>query len=223
MTSPPVDAAWAVGLALLIAGLVAAVASSVLRYRRARGRGRQQLKWFAYAGLIFALVMPLAAAFWYRSVVVQALTALAFDALPLAVGVAILRYRLYDIDVLINRTLVYAVLTATLAAGYQASVLLLLALRPLTADSDLAVAGSTLAVAALFHPARTRIQAAVDRRFNRRKYDAARTLERMAARLRNEVDLRTLQAEVCAAVSDTLQPTHVSMWLRGDTRPSGQR
>jgi hypothetical protein len=215
--SPPVEAAWPVGLVLLVGGLVAAVVSSVLRYRRARGVERQQLKWFAFAGSVLVVTIALAAAFWYRSVLVQVLAGVSLNAMPVAVGVAILRYRLYDIDVLINRTLVYAVLTAALAGAYQLSVLVLqVALGPLIADSDLAVAGSTLAVAALFRPARARIQAAVDHRFYRRSYDAARTLERLAARLRNEVDLGALQAEVCAAVSDTLQPTHVSLWLRGD-------
>jgi hypothetical protein len=151
--SPLVGAAWAVGTGLLMGGLVAAVASSVLGYRRARGVERQQLKWFAYAGLVRALVMSVAAVFWYRSVLVQVLAGVAFNAMPVAVGVAILRYRLYDIDLLINRTLVYAVLTATLVGAYQLSILLLqMALRPLIADSELAVAGSTLAVAALFRP-----------------------------------------------------------------------
>jgi hypothetical protein len=116
--SPLVAAAWPVGAALLVAGLVAAVAASVLRYRRARDVERQQLKWFAYAGLIFALVMPLAAAFWYRSVLVKVLAAVALNAMPLAIGAAILRYRLYDIDRIVSRTLTWALLTVVLGLGY---------------------------------------------------------------------------------------------------------
>jgi hypothetical protein len=121
--SPLVAAAWPVGAALLVAGLVAAVASSVLRYRRARDVERQQLKWFAYAGLIFALVMPLAAAFWYRSVLVKVLAAVALNAMPLAIGAAILRYRLYDIDRIVSRTLTWALLTVVLGLGYAGVVL----------------------------------------------------------------------------------------------------
>jgi hypothetical protein len=165
--SPLVEAAWPAGIALLLAGLAAAVAASVLRYRRARGVERQQLKWFAYAGLTLAVVMPLAAAFWYRSVVVQVLAGVSLNAMPLAIGAAILRYRLYDIDRIVSRTLTWALLTVVLGLGYVAVVLGLGQL--LGRDSSLIVAAATLAVAAVFQPARRRIQAAVDRRFNRRR------------------------------------------------------
>jgi hypothetical protein len=210
--SPVVTAAEPVGIALLMAGLVAAVASSVLRYRRARGVERQQLKWFAFAGLLFALVMPLAAAFWYRSVLVQVLSGVAFNAMPLAIGVAILRYRLYDIDRIISRTLAWALLTLLLGLGYAAVVLGLGRLLP--QDSSLAVAAATLVVAAMFQPLRRRVQAAVDRRFNRHRYDAARTIQAFSGRLREEVDLDTLTGELLAVAEETMQPTHASLWLR---------
>jgi hypothetical protein len=186
-------------------------ASLLLRLKRATGEERQQVKWFVYTVAIVILFFPI-------SVLVVGnggVGVLLFPLIPISAAVAVLKYRLYDIDVVINRTLVYGALTATLAGVYIGSVLLLqLLLNGLTKDSGLAVAVSTLAVAALFRPARARIQGAVDRRFYRAKYDAAHTLEAFSARLRDQVELHSLSAELRAVVADTMQPSHVSLWLR---------
>jgi hypothetical protein len=218
----------------VLAGIafVLAAASVVIRFRRSRGTERQQLKWFAYVGLLAATGLGMAmvqvlfgtqpgedgggttldivgAVGWFT-----ALGAIVIG-IPVATGMAILRHRLYDIDVVINRTLVYGALTATLLLSYLGLVLLLqLALGPLTEDNGLAIAGSTLGVAALFRPLRARIQELVDRRFYRRKYDAAHTIERFGARVRDEVELDSLSAELRTVVADTMQPAHVSLWLR---------
>jgi hypothetical protein len=218
--------ATSVSTVLTGVAFLGAAASVVVRLRRSRGVERQQLKWFAYvvvmivAGLTLATVSssfgeeeawgqvagPVG---WFT-----ALIGIAFG-IPGATAIAVLRYRLYDIDVVINRTLVYAALTLSLVTLYLGAVLLLqLALGPLTEDNDLAIAGSTLAVAALFRPLRARIQEQVDRRFYRRKYDAGRTIERFGARLREEVSLDSLSAELREVVSETMQPAHVSVWLR---------
>jgi hypothetical protein len=202
------DAFGAVGWLLIVLSLIAAVTSLVLRFRRSRGIERQQLKWVAAAGVVL-VVSFLSWEVW------EGMAPLGIFTMVVAAGIAILRYRLYDIDVVINRTLVYGALTATLALAYLGGVLLLqLALRPLTESSNLAIAGSTLAVAALFRPARARIQALVDRRFYRRKYDAARTLARFGSQLRDEVDLDALGGALRRVVTETMQPAHMSLWLR---------
>jgi len=215
-------------LSLLPLCFVTCAVALVLRFRRSRGVERLQLKWLATAAAAVAgtFLVALAAPLLARSLTSSAETPgwlapldvvgfLSFGLLPAAIGIAILRHGLYDIDVIINRTLVYGSLTAALAGMYLGSVLLLqLVVSPLTDQSDLAVAGSTLAVAALFRPARARIQATVDRRFYRRRYDAARTLESFTGRLRQEVDLESVSADLHAVVRDTVQPTHVSLWLR---------
>jgi len=214
--SPLVGPLTGVSILLMYVGIFGAVASIVVRFRRAGRVQRQQIKWLAAAGALLAVIAPLDVAL--ESVLAGAAfaaTALAAMGLPAAVGVAILRYRLYDIDVVINRTLVYGTLTATLAGAYLGSVLVLqLALSAITEGSGLAVAASTLGVAALFRPARARIQGVVDRRFYRRKYDAQRTLEALSVRLREEIDLDSLSAELRRLVTETMQPAHVSLWLR---------
>jgi hypothetical protein len=188
--------------------------SLVVRFRRARGVERQQLRWLALAaGVTVALVLvmvPLVAA--GQRALLPWLSGACVASLPLATGAAIQRYRLYDLDRIISRTLAYGLLTALLGGGYAAVVLVLGLLLP--QDSGLVVAAATLTVAAAFQPARRRVQDAVDRRFDRRRYDAAQILEGFSARLRQEVDLDTLTAELLAVVDHTIQPTSVSLWLR---------
>ncbi len=205
----------AVGFVLVGILTFVSMGSLVVRYRRAAGDVRRQIAWVVY-GAAIATLMSLIGAFVDVGGLFQTLEA---SALVGGLAVAMLRYRLYDIEVVVNRTLVYGALTATLAATYLGSVLLLqLALSSVTSDSGLAVAASTLGVAALFRPARARFQASVDRRFYRRKYDAQRTLEAFSARLRDQVDLGTLNSELSLVVRDTLQPAHVSLWLRSANR-----
>ncbi len=215
----PLAVAAGVAVLALFVALCASLVALISRFRRSRGRERLQLKWFTYAAGVLTVFATLGnfvpdSVLWgvVEGVVVG-------PVLALAVGAAMLRHQLYEIDVVINRTLVYGSLTAILAGFYIGSVLLLqLALDSVTSGSSLAVAVSTLAVAALFRPARARIQAGVDRRFYRRRYDAARTLEQFSVRLREQVDLDALGGELSAVVRETMQPAHVSLWLRKGER-----
>ncbi len=207
---------------MLVAGF-GAVVSLFFRFRRARGDERQQIKWFVSASVlslvfIFAwnFVLDAEGELLQASVAVISLTLA--PAIPVATGIAILRYRLYDIDRIINRTLVYAALTATLIGMYFGGIVLLQRLFVvLTGEtSTLAVVASTLVIAALFHPLRRRIQSFIDRRFYRRKYDARKTLEAFSAKLRDETNLGALSDELVGVVRETVQPAHVSLWLRPD-------
>jgi hypothetical protein len=219
------DPAWkAVGqgaLAIAVAALAAAALAPLLRFRRADPVQRQQLKWFAFVIVVSVVTLLVAVAVGGALPIVATVLAPVSVAgvvigLPAAVGVAILRYRLYDIDRIINRAVVYATLTAVLGLSYAGAVLLLGQLSGGVGERtpSWAVAGATLAVAALFQPARRRIQQAVDRRFNRRKYHAAQTIEAYSVRLRDQLDLDTLSSELLAAVDQTIEPTRVSLWLR---------
>jgi hypothetical protein len=203
---------------LLFAGIIGAVASVAVRFRRSRGVERQQMEWFVYAAALLVLI-PLSEPL--SAIVENAVSAVVFLALPTAVGVAVLRYRLYGIDLVMNRTLVYGPLTAMLVVVYLGGVVSLqYAFRALTGQgSQIAIVASTLAIAALFNPLRRRVQGFVDRRFYRRKYDAARTLEAFSARLRDETDLDALNNELVSVVRETVQPAHASLWLRPDPTP----
>jgi drug/metabolite transporter (DMT)-like permease len=221
----PVDALDAISLVGSItwaASMFAAAASLLIRFRRARGDERQQLKWFACAGLL-ATALFIVAGWLYGmpqlGAVFAGLAAIGVLLVPVSVAVAILRYRLYDIDVLINRTLVYGLTTAAIAIAFFAGIVVLQAvLRPLTGGSEVAVAVSTLASIGMFQPLRTRIQRAVDRRFYRSRYDAARTLDDFSVRLRDQVALDAVRADLLNAVEGTVQPAHASVWLRDRAR-----
>jgi len=205
------------------------VVSVYLRLRRASGEERQQIEWLVYAAALLGIVVVVGVVsdlffggfgWWLFLVVI-----LAFLGLPISIGVAVLRYRLYDIDIIINRTLVYGSLTAMLVLVYVGCVIgLQYILRGLTGEeSQLAIVASTLVVAALFNPFRRRVQAFIDRRFYRRKYDARKTLEEFSAKLREETDIDALNSELLATVRETVQPEHASLWLRPDAAPkSGQ-
>jgi hypothetical protein len=224
--------------ALLPLCTLASALSLVLRYRRSGSEEREQIKWIAFAGsfvglmalitvvsaLIFAPAFPDSTGtqpLWL--VVLQDVELLSFAGIPVAVGIAVLRYRLYDIEVIINRTLVYGSLTATLVALYFGGIVVLQRVFVLLTgqESTLAVVASTLAIAALFNPLRRRMQGFVDRRFYRRKYDARKTLEAFSVKLRDETNLDALSEDLVGVVRETMQPAHVALWLRPET--VGQR
>jgi hypothetical protein len=241
--APWVADAFNIVFPLLPLCILASALSLVLRFRRSRGEERQQIKWIAFAaslvGLLFlsgivtsffpweALTTGGRLPSWleYLERVLEQVVALSYAGVPIAVGLAVLRYRLYNIDLLINRTLVYVALTATLALIYFGGVATVQAIfRALTGQEQqpqLAVVVSTLVIAALFNPLRRRIQSFIDRRFYRRKYDARKTLEAFSAKLRDETDLDALTGEVVRVASETVQPAHVSLWLRPELPPRG--
>jgi hypothetical protein len=231
------DASYAQAPLSILAVLLPTIAL-VARYRRWRGVERQQLKWFASSSVLVALgsilisvVLVYFAEESFRSQiflgVLFALTTLALCGIPISLGVAILRFRLYEIDFLINRTLVYAVFTATLVAVYFGGVATTQAiLRALIVQQEqpqFAIVVSTLMIAALFNPLRQHTQSYIDRRFYRMKYDARKTLEAFSAQLRQETDLNALSAELVGVVRETMEPAHVSLWLHSDTRPKDEQ
>jgi hypothetical protein len=220
-------------LPLLPLCMLASALSLVLRYRRSGGEERQQIKWIAFAAsvvvvlyaiaMIASFVFPAeswttAGSVWWLNLLTYAVLS-SFTLVPIAVGIAVLKYRLYEIDIIINRTLVYVSLTVMLVALYLGGIVVLQRFFVLLTgqQSTLAVVASTLLIAALFTPLRRAIQSFIDRRFYRRKYDARKTLEAFSARLRDETDLEALNGELVGVVRETMQPAHVSLWLRPET------
>jgi hypothetical protein len=217
---------------LLSVCMLASVSSLVIRYRRSGGEVRQQIKWIAFAASVVALGVSGAVVLGTFAAgtaggthplligLLEDAITLSFAGVPIAVGFAVLKYRLYNIDVIINRTLVYGSLTATLVALYFGGIVVLQRFFVLLTgkQSTLAVVASTLLIAALFTPLRRRIQSYIDRRFYRRKYDARKTLEAFSAKLRDETDLEALSDDLVAIVRETMQPAHVSLWLRRSSR-----
>jgi hypothetical protein len=225
-------------LLLFVACILASVVSLILRYRHSGGEVREQIKWIALAGSFVGLLLSIvlgvlivgevmrgiggSTPLWLQGLLFVMI--LSLTGVPVAIGFAVLKYRLYEIDIIINRALVYASLTAMLVAVYLGSVVgLQFLFRTLTGqESTLAIVASTLAIAALFSPLRRRVQAFVDRRFYRRKYDAAKTLEAFNARLREETDLDALSGDLVGVARRTMQPEHVSLWLRPDPGPEAR-
>jgi hypothetical protein len=226
--SPILDAIAVAGAILAAASMLASAVSLIVRMRRAGRVERQQIKWLAYGGalVVGAVFVGGAISIWVGEVGIS-LIIIGLLGLPIFTGVAIARYRLYDIDIVINRTLVYGSLTAMLAlvyfGGVAATQAISSALTSQEKQPQLAIVVSTLVIAALFNPLRRRVQAFVDRRFYRSKYDAAKTLEAFSAKLRNETDLDALNAELVGVVRETMQPAHVSLWLRPDTLRKGEQ
>jgi hypothetical protein len=236
---PPWVATAGIGILLLLPlCMVVSALSLVLRYRRSGSEEREQIKWIAFAasvvGLLYLITMVSSLTYsgpwggagtplWLG--LLQQASLVSFTAVPIAVGFAVLKYRLYNIDLLINRTLVYGSLTATLVALYFGGIVVLQGVFvALTGEqSTLAVVASTLLIAALFNPLRRRMQDFIDRRFYRNKYDARKTLEGFSARLRDETDLSALRKDLTSVVRETMQPAHVSLWLRLDRGPKGSR
>jgi hypothetical protein len=219
--------------AFMYALVVVGASSMLMRLRHAGSVERQQIKWFAYATVVVIsgvilknVVYPAVSVPWVWWVGLI-LTAVGVASSPVAMGLAIFRYRLYEIDLLINRTLVYGALTAMLVGVYVGSIVVLQGLlRALTGQEQqpqLAVVVSTLVIAALFNPLRRRIQGFIDKRFYRRKYDVAKTLESFSAKLRDETDLEALNRELVGVVRETMQPAHVSLWLRPETTSKGKQ
>ena len=230
-----------VGVQVFLIAVIPAALSLVFRFHRAGGIERQQIKWLAYAAVLFGSIISIGVlgyedlfsrtlstlhvAVGFSRTLSTLLVAVGFAGLYIAVGVAILKHHLYDIDKVINRTLVYGSLTLVLAAVYLGGVVLLqYAFRTLAGEgSQLAVVASTLIIAALFIPLRRRIQGFIDRRFYRRKYDARKTLEAFSAKLRNQTDLDALSEDLVGVVGETMQPAHVSLWLRPDTASKAEQ
>ena len=222
--SPILEAVAVAGAILASASMVASAVSLIVRMRRAGRTERQQIKWLAYGGalVVGAVFVGGVIAVWIGEVGITVIS-LGLLGVPISTGVAIARYSLYDIDLIINRTLVYGSLTVLLASAYVGVVVGLQALfRALSGqESTLAIVASTLAIAALFGPLRRRVQAFVDRRFYRRKYDATHTLAAFNARLRDETDLNALRNDMVGVATRTMQPAHVSLWLRPETAQKG--
>jgi hypothetical protein len=220
-------------MAVLFLGFIlSSVVSLVVRFRRSQGQERQQMKWLTYVaatvlGMVLLTTLLEAANLVFLSETAALATDLLIAGIPVGVGIAILRYRLYEIDIIINRTLVYGSLTALLALVYLGGVTATQVIfRTLTGEQEqpqLAIVVSTLIIAALFNPLRRRIQAFIDRRFYRRKYDARKTLEAFSAKLRDETDLEALNNDLVGVVKETMQPAHVSVWLRPETAPKGKQ